>query len=76
MKRDAAELATLHDFEYGAVFRRLIAGRQRRARLDRYSYASSTHNGLYVRTMLNLDDRLIREAGRLTGLRAKRMHAR
>jgi Arc/MetJ family transcription regulator len=29
------------------------------------------HNHLYMRTTLNLDDSLIREAGRLTGLRAK-----
>jgi Arc/MetJ family transcription regulator len=29
------------------------------------------HNRLHVRTTLNLDDDLIREAGRLTGLRAK-----
>ena len=29
------------------------------------------HNDLHMRTTLNLDDDLIREAGRLTGLRTK-----
>ena len=29
------------------------------------------HNGLHMRTTLNLDEQLIEKAGRLTGLRAK-----